>query len=160
MVRRRGPNRMARVFLSYAREDVEVARKLASVLADAGQTVWWDRHLHGGANFSNEIDRELKNAEASTRIAGASSSTDIAASATPTESPTPNCFTVGSPFRMKLPKVAIRVASCPPLSIQRSRRWDFGSCNASTWHLGIKMLEASRSRTCCLPSRKWQQTSP
>ena len=55
---------MARVFLSYAREDVEVARKLASVLADAGQTVWWDRHLHGGANFSNEIDRELKNAEA------------------------------------------------------------------------------------------------
>ena len=64
MVRRRGSNRMARVFLSYAREDVEVARKLASVLADAGQTVWWDRHLHGGANFSNEIDRELKNAEA------------------------------------------------------------------------------------------------
>jgi adenylate cyclase len=55
---------MARVFLSYAREDVEVARKLASVLADAGQTVWWDHHLHGGANFSNEIDRELKNAEA------------------------------------------------------------------------------------------------
>ena len=33
---------------------------------------------------------------------GASSSTDIAARATPTESPTPNCFTVGSPLRMKL----------------------------------------------------------
>ena len=59
MVRRWGSNQIAR-FLSYAREDVEVARKLASVLADAGQTVWWDRHLHGGANFSNEIDRELK----------------------------------------------------------------------------------------------------
>ena len=55
---------MARVFLSYARDDVEVARKLAGVLTEAGQTVWWDRHLHGGANFSNEIDRELKNAEA------------------------------------------------------------------------------------------------
>jgi len=54
---------MARVFLSYAREDVETARKLAGVLADAGQTVWWDRHVHGGANFSNEIDRELKNAQ-------------------------------------------------------------------------------------------------
>lgn len=54
---------MARVFLSYAREDVETARKLAAVLADAGQTVWWDRHVHGGANFSNEIDRELKNAQ-------------------------------------------------------------------------------------------------
>jgi adenylate cyclase len=54
---------MARVFLSYAREDVEIARKLAGVLADAGQTVWWDRHVHGGANFSEEIDRELKNAQ-------------------------------------------------------------------------------------------------
>jgi adenylate cyclase len=54
---------MARVFLSYAREDVETARKLAGVLTDAGQTVWWDRHVHGGANFSEEIDRELKNAQ-------------------------------------------------------------------------------------------------
>ena len=54
---------MARVFLSYAREDVETARKLAGLLSDSGQTVWWDRHVHGGANFSIEIDRELKNAE-------------------------------------------------------------------------------------------------
>ncbi|MGI8611388.1 MAG: TIR domain-containing protein [Sphingomicrobium sp.] len=55
--------RMARIFLSYAREDVETARKLAAVLTDAGQAVWWDRHVHGGANFGNEIDRELKNAQ-------------------------------------------------------------------------------------------------
>jgi adenylate cyclase len=54
---------MARVFLSYAREDIEMARKLAGVLADAGQMVWWDRQVHGGANFSTEIDRELRNAE-------------------------------------------------------------------------------------------------
>lgn len=54
---------MARVFLSYAREDIEAARKLAGVLSEAGQTVWWDRHVHGGANFSTEIDRELKNAQ-------------------------------------------------------------------------------------------------
>ena len=54
---------MARVFLSYAREDVETAAKLAGTLTEAGQTVWWDRNVHGGANFSNEIDRELKNAQ-------------------------------------------------------------------------------------------------
>jgi adenylate cyclase len=54
---------MARVFLSYAREDLETARKLASVLDEAGQSVWWDRHVHGGANFSTEIDRELKDAQ-------------------------------------------------------------------------------------------------
>ncbi len=54
---------MARVFLSYAREDMETARRLAAALGQAGQTLWWDRHLHGGANFSEEIDRELKNAD-------------------------------------------------------------------------------------------------
>jgi adenylate cyclase len=54
---------MARVFLSYAREDVETARKLAGALVDAGESVWWDRHVHGGANFSTEIDRELKSAQ-------------------------------------------------------------------------------------------------
>lgn len=54
---------MARVFLSYAREDVETAEKLAGLLTESGQTVWWDRHVHGGANFSHEIDRELKNAQ-------------------------------------------------------------------------------------------------
>ena len=55
---------MAQIFLSYAREDVEMARELAGLLADAGQTVWWDRHVHGGANFSKEIERELKDANA------------------------------------------------------------------------------------------------
>ena len=55
---------MARVFLSYAREDVETARRLAGALGEAGQTVWWDRHVHGGANFSSEIERELKDADA------------------------------------------------------------------------------------------------
>jgi adenylate cyclase len=55
---------MARIFLSYSREDVETARELAGVLANAGHTVWWDRHLHGGANFSSEIERELKDADA------------------------------------------------------------------------------------------------
>jgi adenylate cyclase len=54
---------MARVFLSYAREDIETARSLAGVLSDAGQTIWWDRHVHGGANFSTEIERELKDAD-------------------------------------------------------------------------------------------------
>jgi adenylate cyclase len=54
---------MPRVFLSYAREDLETARKLAAALVDAGESVWWDRHVHGGANFSTEIDRELKSAQ-------------------------------------------------------------------------------------------------
>ena len=42
--------------------------------------------------------------EPSTSRAGASTSTIVAARSTATARPTPNCLTVGSPFRMKLPK--------------------------------------------------------
>jgi len=55
---------MARVFLSYAREDADAARQLAQVVEGAGHEVWWDRHLHGGSQFVTEIDKALKNAEA------------------------------------------------------------------------------------------------
>ena len=55
---------MSRVFLSYAREDVDAAKQLAEHLSHAGHQVWWDRHLHGGSRFAVEIDRELKQAEA------------------------------------------------------------------------------------------------
>jgi len=55
---------VARVFLSYARADVDCARKLASVVARAGHEVWWDRELHGGSRFTMEIDKALREAEA------------------------------------------------------------------------------------------------
>ncbi len=55
---------MARVFLSYAREDVGVAKQLASVIGGAGHSVWWDREIQGGSHFASEIDRELKSADA------------------------------------------------------------------------------------------------
>jgi adenylate cyclase len=55
---------LAKVFLSYAREDVDIARQLAEWVGRAGHEVWWDRHIHGGTRFSSEIDRALKDAEA------------------------------------------------------------------------------------------------
>ena len=54
---------MARIFLSYAREDVDSAKRLAEAVGDAGHEVWWDRHLHGGSRFTNEIDRALKDSD-------------------------------------------------------------------------------------------------
>jgi adenylate cyclase len=54
---------MARVFLSYARDDLSKAQKLASALTEAGHEIWWDFHVQGGSRFSSEIDRALKNAE-------------------------------------------------------------------------------------------------
>ncbi len=55
---------MARVFLSYARDDAGLAKQLAALIGEAGHQVWWDREIHGGSHFSNEIDKALQDAEA------------------------------------------------------------------------------------------------
>ncbi|MDP9422518.1 MAG: TIR domain-containing protein [Pseudomonadota bacterium] len=54
---------MARVFLSYAREDTAAAKQLAAGIDRAGHQVWWDHQIQGGSRFAAEIDRELKNAD-------------------------------------------------------------------------------------------------
>lgn len=55
---------MAEVFLSYAREDTGRAKALAAALERAGCSVWWDRNIEGGSEYSVEIDNELKSADA------------------------------------------------------------------------------------------------
>ena len=53
---------MADVFLSYARGDRVTAERLAHAIGEAGLTVWWDRHIKGGAEFSLDIERQLNEA--------------------------------------------------------------------------------------------------
>ena len=48
---------MARVFLSYAREDSDAAQQLARDIGRAGHEVWWDQHIQGGSRFSRAIDQ-------------------------------------------------------------------------------------------------------
>lgn len=55
---------MARVFLSYDREDADRARPLALALEQAGHDVWWDSHIRGGEQFSKAIDEALSRADA------------------------------------------------------------------------------------------------
>jgi|GEM_PF-3456602 len=54
---------MASVFLSYARDDAAKAKALATALQKAGHDVWWDRHIHGGSEFSGEIQAALNSAQ-------------------------------------------------------------------------------------------------
>jgi adenylate cyclase len=56
--------RLAKLFLSYARADLDAAQRLAEALSGAGHDVWWDRHIQGGSRFSKEIDQALAAAEA------------------------------------------------------------------------------------------------
>ncbi len=51
---------MADVFLSYATEDRPLAERLAAALEKAGLSVWWDRYIRGGSEFSQDIERELE----------------------------------------------------------------------------------------------------
>ena len=48
--------RMAGVFLSYDHEDMDRAAPIAAALENAGHTVWWDRQIHGGAEYNSEIE--------------------------------------------------------------------------------------------------------
>jgi TIR domain len=52
------------VFLSYAREDVAAAQKLAALLEANGLTVWWDRRLVAGDAISTTIERAIDGAKA------------------------------------------------------------------------------------------------
>lgn len=50
---------MADLFISYAREDRARVEVLAKALEAGGQSVWWDRRIVGGDDFSDHIEREL-----------------------------------------------------------------------------------------------------
>src|SRR3982750_2037740 len=54
---------MARVFLSYDRDDADKARPIATALEKAGHSVWWDLQVRGGAQFSKVIEDALKAAD-------------------------------------------------------------------------------------------------
>ena len=53
---------MADIFISYARDDRDQMELLANALASSGYSVWWDRNISGGAEFSQKIEAELMSA--------------------------------------------------------------------------------------------------
>jgi adenylate cyclase len=55
---------MSDVFISYAREDAESARRFATAFQAAGFSVWWDDALRSGEAFDESIERALREAKA------------------------------------------------------------------------------------------------
>lgn len=55
---------MADVFISYARDDAESARRFAEGFQSAGLSVWWDDALRSGEVFDESIERALREAKA------------------------------------------------------------------------------------------------
>ena len=52
------------LFLSYARADAPLARRLATTLERAGFTIWWDALISGGEAYSRSIADALEKADA------------------------------------------------------------------------------------------------
>ena len=50
---------MRDVFLSYTREDNDLAERLANALTASGVTVWWDHKIESGERFPQIIEQEL-----------------------------------------------------------------------------------------------------
>ncbi|GAA4713990.1 TIR domain-containing protein [Sphingomonas lutea] len=55
---------MGDVFISYARADQAVARKVAKALTDKGYSVWWDADLPAHKAYSEIIEQHLRDAKA------------------------------------------------------------------------------------------------
>jgi hypothetical protein len=53
---------MADIFISYAKPDRRLALNLEARLASEGWTVWWDKGLHAGDNYSEAILAEINKA--------------------------------------------------------------------------------------------------
>jgi TIR domain-containing protein len=52
---------MADIFLSYAEEDREVARKIGKRLESIGWSVWWDREIPAGKDWRTMLEAALAN---------------------------------------------------------------------------------------------------
>ena len=55
---------LADIFISYARPDRVKIESLAAALEAEGYSVWWDRRIQSGSEFSTEIENELSAAKA------------------------------------------------------------------------------------------------
>lgn len=140
---------MSRIFLSYARDDIDAATQLAQGIAQAGHDVWWDHQLHGGSRFAKEIDRALKDAEAVVVLWSQASVDsawvqDEAAEGRDSE---------------RLVPVAIRSAK-PPLGFRQFHTIDLGSWDGHGRPDALDELLEAIGRTCGSDEREAKAVAP
>jgi len=55
---------LANIFLSYDHDDATGAAAIVTAFEKAGHKVWWDRQIHGGAQYNSEIENAVAAADA------------------------------------------------------------------------------------------------
>lgn len=111
---------MADIFISYARADRDRAVALAAILEAEGYSVWWDRHITGGSEFSLDIERELQNCRVVV----------VAWSASAKESPWVKDEAAVGREDGKLVAISLD-AGLPPLGFRQYHAIDFSGWNGS-----------------------------
>ena len=61
---RQGVRDISEIFLSYNRQDIDIARRFAEGLEREGFTVWWDQSLRSGEAYDEVTEAALRNAKA------------------------------------------------------------------------------------------------
>ena len=51
---------MSQIFISYANEDMEFARRLAKAFEHEGWSVWWDKQIPPGMDYAQVIEQAVK----------------------------------------------------------------------------------------------------
>jgi len=141
------------VFLSYAREDRELAGELARALGTAGWSVWWDRKIIAGQAFDQAIEHEL---EAAKSVVVLWSRHSVASEWVKNEA------AVASERGVLIPVLAEGVK--PPLEFRRKQTADLIGWRGDTSHSGFQALCEGISATVGgarvhRPSRQERQTS-
>jgi hypothetical protein len=54
---------VGQIFISYASEDTEFARRLADAFEDHGWTVWWDKQIPPGMDYAHVIEAAVTGAQ-------------------------------------------------------------------------------------------------
>jgi adenylate cyclase len=140
---------LARIFLSYARDDADAARQLASCISEADHDVWWDRHLHAGSRFAAEIDRALKEAEAVVVLWSPHSIDSAWVQDEAAEGRDSG----------RLVPVSIGSAK-PPLGFRQFQTIDLGSWDGTGSPNGVDELLEAIARTCGIEPRQGSAASP
>ena len=127
---------MADIFIGYARRDRATIEQLAAALEAAGHSVWWDRQIIGGSEFSKDIERELNAARAVV----------IAWSRHAGESPWVKDEAAVARDQGKLVPLSLDTEP-PPMGFRQYQAVDFSNWNGRADHVAVEdLLRAVKAR--------------
>jgi TolB-like protein len=120
---------MADIFIGYARSNRDTIQQLASAIESAGYSVWWDRNIIGGAEFSRDIERELDMAKV----------VIIAWSGDASDSPWVKDEAAFARDQGKLLPISLD-SGVPPMGFRQYQAVDFSRWNGKSSHPAMKDL--------------------